>query len=218
MEQMYFKFPRTYHFEWSLGSTSDDKFHHDMTSFENYLGTGSPMMTITTLKMDGENTSLYPDRMHARSIDSKYHDSRNWVKGLWGQIRHDIPEGWRICGENLYAKHSLLYEELPTYFMVFSVWNDKNRCLSWVDTLDICEMLGLQTVPLLQVGPYNEAELRKLADSIDTTKNEGYVTRNIGEFGYDEYDLNVGKFVRAKHVTTDQHWMHSAITPNKLKP
>lgn len=27
----------------------------------------------------------------------------------------------------------------------------------------------------------------------------------------------VGKWVRANHVQTDDHWMHQAVVPNKLK-
>lgn len=206
----YYKYNRTYHLPWSLGSTSDDKF---MPNVEHLIG----KRMVNTEKMDGENTNMYPDRIHARSIDSNHHESRNWVKGLWGQIRNEIPEGWRICGENLYAKHSLGYDDLDTYFMVFSVWNEKNECLSWKDTLEICDMLKLQTVPIISEGIFDEAYLRKLADEIDITKKEGYVTRNIESFKFEDFGLNVGKWVRPKHVTTSQHWMFSEIIPNKLK-
>ncbi len=205
----YYKYNRTYHLPWSLGSTSDDKF---MENTDSFIG----KTIVITEKMDGENTSLYSDKYHARSIDSKHHDSRNWVKGLWGQIRHEIPNGWRICGENLYAKHSIYYDSLPSYFMVFSIWNEKNECLSWTDTLNICEMLGLICVPILGVIKYDEKYLRGLEHELDLNKQEGYVIRNIDSFSYDEFYLNVGKWVRPKHVTTDQHWMFDVITPNKL--
>ncbi|MEL7307213.1 MAG: RNA ligase family protein, partial [Pseudomonadota bacterium] len=39
-----------------------------------------------------------------------------------------------MCGENLYARHSISYNNLPSYFMAFSVWNELNQCLSWQDT------------------------------------------------------------------------------------
>lgn len=207
---MYFKYNRTYHLPWSLGSTSDDKFLESTEAFEGQV-------MIITEKMDGENTSLYPDKIHARSIDSKDHDSRHWVKGLWGRIKNDIPEGWRICGENLFAKHSIFYEELETYFMVFSIWNENNECLSWSDTVDICDMLGLKMVPVIGRIKYDEAYLKRLASSFDTNSSEGYVIRNEKSFHYDNFSDNVAKWVRPKHVTTDQHWMYSMIIPNKLK-
>ncbi len=207
--EKYFKYPRTMHLPWSPGTTSDDKIMHDI----------SPLLgktVVITEKMDGENTNLYSDRIHARSIDSKDHDSRHWVKGLWGGIKNEIPEGWRICGENLYAKHSLYYEELPTYFMVFSIWNENNVCLSWDETVSICGMLNLVHVPVIDIITFDEGYLRKLSNNLDLTKTEGYVVRNIESFGYDEFGDNVAKWVRAKHVTTDEHWMFQQIVPNKL--
>jgi ATP-dependent RNA circularization protein (DNA/RNA ligase family) len=206
----YCKYPRTYHLPWSLGSTSDDKFLEDTSTFE-----GEEI--IVTEKMDGENTSLYADKYHARSIDSKDHDSRHWVKGLWGRIKHEIPDRWRICGENLFAKHSIYYDNLETYFQVFSIWDENNKCISWDETTSICDMIGLTTVPVICRIKYDEDFLKNLANNLDLEKKEGYVIRNVKEFHYDEFSANVAKWVRPKHVTTDQHWMFSAITPNRLK-
>jgi len=206
----FYKYNRTYHLPWSLGSTNDDKFLNDTSAF---LG----KEIVITEKMDGENTSMYFDRVHARSIDSKDHDSRHWVKGLWGQIRNDIPTGWRICGENLYAKHSLSYNDLSTYFMVFSIWNENNICLSWKDTVDVCDMLNLTPVPIIDTIIYNENYLKKLALDFDVINKEGFVIRNINEFSYDDFSDNVAKWVRAMHVNTDQHWMFQEVIPNKLK-
>ena len=209
MEQ-YFKYPRTMHFQWSLGSTSDDKFMPDASAFEGKT-------VVITEKMDGENTNMYPDRIHARSIDSKHHDSRNWVKGLWGKIKNEIPDGWRICGENLYAKHSLYYDELETYFMVFSIWNEKNESLPWNEVVEVCEILELTTVPVIEIIKFDETYLRNLANNYPIDKKEGYVVSNIESFRFEDFSSNVGKWVRPKHVTTTQHWMFNAITPNKLK-
>lgn len=206
----YFKYKRTFHLPWSLGAANDDKILKSLESFEG-------LEVVCTEKTDGENTSMYSNHIHARSLDSNDHPSRHWVKGLWGQIKNEIPEGWRICGENLYAKHSLFYEDLESYFQVFSIWDENNICLSWDDTLAYCEMLGLVTVPVISRGIFNEAELRKLSESMDLTKKEGYVVRNAGSYHYEDFSKNIAKFVRAKHVTSDEHWMFQPVIPNKLK-
>lgn len=207
----FYKYPRTFHLPWSLGSTNDDKF---LESVEPFIG----MPLVITEKMDGENTNMYPDRYHARSIDSKDHPSRHWVKSIWGNIKHEIPEEWRICGENLYAKHSIFYENLESYFMVFGIYDEYNVCLGWEDTEDICKSLGLITVPVIARNViFNEKELRELADKVDIEKSEGYVIRRYDEFQYDDFIKNVAKWVRPKHVTTDQHWMYQKIVPNQLK-
>ena len=47
---------------------------------------------------------------------------------------NDLSEDERICGENLFAKHSVEYNDLPSFFMVFSWW-EANKCLSWDETI-----------------------------------------------------------------------------------
>jgi len=206
----YYKYPRTYHLPWSLGSTNDDKFLETTKDFFCIL-------FVVTEKLDGENTNMYPDRIHARSIDSNDHPTRHYVKGIWGRIKHEIPDGWRICGENMYAKHSILYDNLETYFYVFSIWDENNICLSFEDTKYICKELNITHVPVINIIQYNEDYLKELAKTFDVEKKEGYVIRNINSFHFDEFNQNVAKWVREKHIQTDQHWMYQTIIPNKLK-
>jgi hypothetical protein len=166
--------------------------------------------------MDGENTSLYREAIHARSLDSAHHPSRSWVKGLQGQIGHSIPEGWRLCGENCYAVHSLTYSELPSYFFLFSIWNEQNVCLSWSETEEWAALLELQTVPVLYKGLFSEQQLRKLTDSLDLGTQEGIVVRLAKGFHYEEFGESMAKWVRSGHVTTDEHWMSKPVFPNGL--
>ena len=91
------------------------------------------------------------------------------------RIKHEIPEGWRICGENLYARHSILYDGLKSYLYVFSVWNERNECLSWDETVEWCELLGLECADVLYRGLFDESVLKRLADELDVDKKEVYV-------------------------------------------
>lgn len=203
-----YKYNRTYHLPWSLGATSDDKL---MTSLESFVGEE----VVISEKMDGENSTLARAYYHARSLDSGDHPSRHWIKGLWGQIRHNIPEGWRVCGENLYAKHSLEYNNLPSYFMVFNIWNEDNVCLSFDDTIEWCKLLELEHVPVLWRGIFDEDFIKNF--KIDLDKQEGYVVRVTKSFHYNDFKKYVGKMVRENHVNTSNHWMFEKVVPNKLK-
>ncbi len=165
--------------------------------------------------MDGENSTISREYTHARSLDSNNHSSRNWLKGLWGNIRYDIPEGWRICGENLYAKHSLGYNSLPSYFMVFSIWNEKNECLSVSETMEWCELLGLEFVPILFHGKFDLEFVKNF--KIDIEKQEGFVMRIVDSFHYEDFNKYVVKWVRSNHVITNNHWMNEKIIKNILK-
>ena len=147
------KYPRTYHFPWSPGVTNDDRVLSNLDSFQGQI-------VVATAKMDGENTTMYRDGVHARSLDSDSHPSRSWVRSLQGRIGQDIPRGWRICGENLYARHSIEYKNLADYFQVFSVWNERNVCLPWAETLEWVAILGLTPVPVLYEGAWNESKIR----------------------------------------------------------
>lgn len=206
----YVKYPRTYHLPWSPGVTKDDRIMEGLDNFKE-----GPV--VVTVKMDGENSTLYKDYLHARSLNYEPHPSRGSLKALHASIAHDIPQGWRVCGENLYAKHSIAYSRLESHFQVFSIWDDRNVCLSWEETLEWASLLGLATVPTLYVGPWNEAHIRSLARSEhDGDPCEGYVVRVAKRFAYGQFKTHVGKYVRADHVQTQGHWMRSMIEVNGL--
>lgn len=201
------KYPRTPHLPWSPGASDDDLVRWNVSNFEG-------REVVVTEKRDGENTTIYRDHVHARSIDSRHHPSRAWVKQLQGQVGHLIPEGWRVCGENLYAAHSISYSGLSSYFEVFSVWDADNCCLCWDDTVEWCTLLGLDLVPVLYLGPWNEGLIRKIA--LDLERQEGYVVRTAASFGHEAFGDHVAKWVRKGHVQTDEHWMFKEIVPNEL--
>jgi len=207
---MLYKYPRTPHLPWSEGVSNDDKVLKDLSIFKG-------KEILVTEKLDGENTTLYRDYYHARSLDSSDHISQHWLKGFHASIKHMIPEGFRICGENLFAKHSIYYDKLPSYFFVFSVW-DNEKCLSELDMLLFCVELNLYQVPFLYEGIFDEELLRNLKfESRYGNEVEGYVIRNSNEFLYGDFENNVAKFVRKNHVQTDQHWKSQEIVKNLLK-
>jgi RNA ligase len=204
------KYPRSFHLPWSPGATSDDKV---LSSVEHFAG----QEVVVTAKMDGENTTMYRDGIHARSLDGAHHESQAWVRALQGRIGRDIPEGWRVCGENLFAKHSISYTGLPSYFQVFSIWNEKNEALSWDETTEWAALLDLVTVPVLWRGTWDEATIKGLYQpKLGGNDMEGYVVRVAASFPYAAFAKSLAKFVRPNHVQTDQHWKASAVVANKL--
>jgi hypothetical protein len=214
------KYPRTYHFHFSEGMGNDDK---KIKNYNDFVG----KEVIATVKMDGENSTGYSDNYtHARSIDSQHHSSRDWFKKFWAERAYKLPEGWRVCGENLYAQHSIWYPLLPSYFMGFSIWNDKNVALSWDDTLMWFEELGIEPVPTEWVsndqtysyrGKFDLEAIKHLTTKLDTSRIEGLVVRVTDEIPYEKFDTHFVKWVRKGHVTTDEHWMSQAVIPNQLR-
>jgi hypothetical protein len=210
-----YKHPRIYHVPWSPGLKNDDRRHPSMEIFES-------KQVIVTIKMDGENTTMYNDAIHARSIDSQNsnHPSRDMIKNLWGNVKHLINEDERICGENIYAEHSIKYNNLYSYFYVFSMWFE-NLCFGWntiltqLNNIYYDSRIKLYTVPIIYEGIYDEKIIKKigsfyiengyLGDNV-----EGYVIRNSHEFEHDfneSFCLQYAKYVRENHVQTDEHWL-----------
>ncbi|MCX4447421.1 RNA ligase family protein [Streptomyces sp. NBC_01789] len=201
-------YPRTPHLPWSPGATSDDV---RMTDLAALAGTE----VVVTEKLDGENTTLYADGLHARSLDSAHHPSRTWVKALQARVGPRVAAGWRICGENMFARHSLAYDALESHFYGFSVW-DGDRCLGWDRTVEFLRSLGIPAPPVLWRGVFDAKALRALKP--DTGRQEGYVVRPAASFPAAEFGRVVGKWVRPGHVVTDTHWMHAEVVENGLAP
>ncbi|WP_055688671.1 RNA ligase family protein [Streptomyces prasinus] len=202
-------YPRTPHLPWSPGAASDDVRAGDLSGLRGHE-------VVVTEKLDGENTTLYADGLHARSLDSAHHPSRAWVKSLQGRIGAEIPHGWRVCGENLFARHSLAYGDLESWFYGFSVWDGGDRCLDWDRTVRFLRRLGVPVPRVLWRGVFDERALRALR--LDTVRQEGYVVRTVEGFGRREFGRRVAKWVRERHVRTDTHWMHAAVVENVLGP
>ncbi|MBB4961512.1 RNA ligase family protein [Micromonospora polyrhachis] len=199
-------YPRTPHLPWSPGAGADDVRAGDLSGLVG-------REVVVTEKLDGENTTMYADGLHARSLDSAHHPSRAWVKALHGRIARTIPDGWRVCGENLYARHSIAYHQLESWFYAFSVWTGEH-CLDWDRTVRFARRLGVPTPPVLWRGNFDERALRKLR--LDRTRQEGYVVRTVDGFHRDEFAQRVAKWVRPGHVQTDEHWMLAPVVENGL--
>jgi len=204
------KYPRTPHLPWSPGGTSDDKRLHDLSAFQG-------RSVVVTEKLDGENTTCYADGyLHGRSIDGD-HSSRSWAKRFWAERAHLLPEGWRLCAENLTAVHSIRYKQLSSYLFGLSIWTAENVCLSWNDTRDWLDLLGMPHPPLLYEGTFDINIIQSLhVPQRDDATREGYVVRIADAFAFDEFGQSVAKYVRRGHVQTNQHWMHGPWTYNEL--
>jgi len=213
------KYPRTFHLPWSPGMNRDDRQMDDVSIFED-------QRVMICEKLDGENTTWHSDLMHARSLDTDSHPSRSWVKNLWAQKAYNIPKDWRVCGENMFAKHAIHYSKangnaLDTYFYMFSIWDDRNMCLSWDETVEWAELLDLTLVPVLYDGIWDMEVIRELNKRMENNPGtiEGYVVRLAREYHYSEFRKVCGKYVRKDHIQNNHHghWSKMKIIPNELK-
>jgi len=214
------KYPRTPHLPSSQGITDEDIVAgiSDDGVIASKMWLDDELVALT-VKMDGENTTIGRDYVHARSIDSAYHPSRAWVKQFASGWQWKLKDNERICGENMYAMHSIYYSNLASYFLGFSYWTD-DWCHSWSETLDKFKELGIESVPKRGIFKFGDlvigAEIAACLDEGD----EGFVIRTADGFPYSAFHLNVAKWVRPEHVADDDgHWMTKTdFRQNKIRP
>lgn len=202
------KYPRTYHLPTSPGGTSDDK---RMVSIDGLMVAD----VVVTEKMDGENTTIYRGGTHARSLDSRHHPSRDWLKAFASGVSMQLSDDERIVGEYLFARHSVSYDRLPSYFLGFA-WIVGEEVQSWDGTIARFGGLGILPVPQLYRGPCRPRLLDELAATLDLRRQEGFVIRVAGAFPVSEIPIRMGKYVREGHVQSETHWMKMDVVRNGL--
>lgn len=203
------KYPRTPHLPASPGATSDDK--HATKQALDHLSSGVDL--VVTEKMDGGNVTLYHDDFHARSLSSKNLRWEGVARSIWGQVRADIPEGWRVSAESMHARRSVAYDNLPCPLIVFGVWNESNEMLPWDDIETWTDLWGLPHAPVLYRGLNFMDATQAWATQRDQDTSEGFVLRDADGFHYDQFALRVAKWVRADHVRTESSWRHRMDYP-----
>lgn len=199
-----------YHLPGSPGRGDDDKV---MASLDTLCAVPE---VVATEKMDGENTTIHAGGCHARSLDTGAHPARDWVRGFAASISPQLAPGERIVGECLYARHSVAYDALPSWFLGFA-WIQDEAIASWDDTLSRFAALGITPVPTLARGAFANDLLARLIDGLDTQRQEGFVIRDARAFPEAEMLHRMGKYVRAGHVAADaRHWSRGPIMRNGL--
>lgn len=214
------KYPRTPHLPWSEGSTNDDK---KLSSVAHFISSKTYIREIViTEKLDGSNACLKKDGVFARTHSKiATHPSFNLLKSKYAGISHLMKDDEKIFGENCFAVHSIIYEELSDVFFVFGI-EDNGLWLSYDNLLLRAKELDLSTVPLLFRGYVSsEKELESLCSKFMKEKSifggdrEGLVIRIADSF--DIFENAIAKQVRKNHVQTDDHWMFQTIKPQKTK-
>jgi hypothetical protein len=197
------KYPRTYHFPFSPGKSSDDKVLH------NWQDCIKDKNIMYTEKLDGGNTQITKEGVFARSVSMPTdHPSFDHLKAKWSTIRYDLDD-LVLFGENMFAIHSIEYTDLESYFYIFGAKN-KDKWLSWEEVCFYAQLFEWPTVPVLTFDMNKTVEQNILHnmsyESALGGPKEGVVVRNRDEFPLGEFSSNIIKYVRKDHVQTDQHW------------
>lgn len=215
---MHQKYPRTFHFKFSPGTTSDDRIGQDVQAFLN-------REIVITEKLDGENNSSVTAGLYARSHAT--FTTSAWslqVRNLHAQFGRYIPENLEIFGEGMAALHAIEYTELASWYYVFGAREDGTKWYSWSEVEETAFLLDLPTVPVLFKGIVSsEEELKSKVLEMVNGKSalggripgteihaiEGCVVRVADSFDDADFSTHVMKWVRKNHVDSSkslEHW------------
>ena len=211
------KYPKTRYLSFSPSKDNTDVRETGLFDLNNFI---SKDLIITT-KMDGSNLQMSQGKLAARNGKYANHKSFDLAKVLYNEIYYKIPKDIIIFGEWLYAKHSIHYTKLISYFQVFAIYDKFNSIyLSWQDVEQLSNSLSLNTVQkLYSIKSNSLPELEQLitqyGENYINQGGEGIVIRNSDSFS--DFNSNVAKYVRKNHVTTDEHWTQQKLIRNILK-
>lgn len=234
----YYKYPSSRHFPFSHSRDADDT---EFRQVEPFVGT--PL--VVTVKIDGGNTMLVRDSeepVRARNGTEAEHPSYDPLKAEYWErnLYEKIPDHLQICGEWVYACHSIHYgcdgccaprnqgPVLDAYFYVFGVFDTRyNLWLSWPETKKWAETIGYPTAPVVRGGDdpdkalfENTNELYDIlvddGQQVVRQGHEGLVVRSTLPYHYGEFQYRLGKYVRKNHVEEGAtHWSKKDVTPNR---
>lgn len=222
MEYFIKKYLRTYHMPFSPGMGNDDKVMP-----KELLAKFERKQIIITEKFDGGNCALKPNfgvfaRSHSLPTDC---ETFNLIKNVhYFSKLHILNPNYWYFGENMFAIHSIIYENILDTFYLFNIYDTINKVwLSWEDVVNEAARCGFYTVPVIYQGEmmslkelenFTSLELKK--DSNLVGPREGFVLRLTDSFteGKDFFQ-NIIKYVRKDHVQSDEHWKKN-WKPQKL--
>jgi len=218
------KYPRTPHLPFSPEIHKDDRV---TTALDNFIG----KYVVITEKLDGSNCCIYNGKVYGRSHEVETdHPSYAPIKAFVSGFGYK-DSSWVLYGENMFAVHSIEYKHIKSLMYLFAVLiPSKNEIMAY-DTmnefydfeneipdyhyrnLDISYPLNITVVPSLFRGVFwDTASIKKWMDEAIKKESfcggpcEGFVIRNAESFSFNDFELNVAKYVRRGHVQDEEHW------------
>lgn len=215
---MFRKYEKTYHL---FPVTS--KYNLDDTNVQRLL-TGE---MIVEEKMDGSNVGII---RHSKgfalqkrgslvgpSVHEQFDYFHNWASLLNYDKIMAVPRETLIYGELLYAVHSVYYDSLPEYVLVFDV-RQNGRWLNYDERSEFCTRYEFNMVPLIARGTFTKDELKKLMPikSAYGEFAEGMVVKRYAKHGYFRAKIVKPEFIKIIEES-DEHWSRKQVKRNKVR-
>lgn len=213
---MFVKYEKTFHV---FPVTS--KFNLDNTQLKR-LFAGE---VVVEEKMDGSNVGIirhkkgFALQKRGSLVGTSEHEQFSFFHNWANQQRYEqimsLPVGTLLYGELLYAVHTIYYDKLPDFFLVFDVKRDGDW-LDYDERKQLCDDHGFHMVPFVNRGTFSKMDVQGMVpkESAYGPEAEGIVIKRYAKHGYFR-----GKIVKPgfmKQLEESDHWMTHNVRRNKL--
>lgn len=176
-------------------------------------------------KVDGQNLGITADgdalRFQTRGSfvepgGRQFRGLATWVAPRSYRIARAIGSDLILFGEWCADAHSVTYESLPDWFLLFDVYQ-RSTSTFWCSMLrnELAADLGMVVTPLLEAGHFDEADILQMLgpSRLGSQPMEGVVLR----LEQPEKVVARAKVVRPDFVQTiEKHWTEGERKPNRL--
>jgi ATP-dependent RNA circularization protein (DNA/RNA ligase family) len=225
MTQDFFRFPHTPHLAWlGAGMPRDDKVLSP-SEVQAFL----EGEVVVEEKLDGANIGLSvgPEgELRAQNrgqylcgpYSGQFEHLTKWMDVHEDALFDASSDGNILFGEWCAARHSVSYDRLPDWFLVFDVYDRaNNRFWSTPRRNSLAHGLGLSTVPTLLTGRTSLADLQVLVRSESSQFRAGPMEGIVIRQESQQWLTRRAKIVSPGFVQSIQeHWRRRRIEWNKL--
>ena len=219
----FFKFPTTPHLTvLGNGTVRDDKVFtkNERDAFLDHE-------LIVEEKIDGANVGISFDNSGDIHVQNRGDFLLKPYQGQWKKLDEwlffnqdvffDVLENQYILfGEWCFARHSVRYESLPSWFLGFDIYDKTNKqFLSCEGRNGVFRRMKISQTPMLGRGRFSLQELKLFfrTSRFSSSNSEGiYLRYDQGKWLGERAKLVRPEFVQAIEI----HWSSKGLIPNKL--
>lgn len=222
----FFRFPHTPHLAWLCeGTPRDDKVLSPVEA-DTFLADE----VVVEEKLDGANMgiSFSPEgdvRVQNRgqylqlSMRGQFEKLHGWLRSRVDLLFDALGEDLILFGEWCAARHSIEYENLPDWYVVFDVYDRKTKRF-WSTTRRnfLATQINLPIVPRLLQDQISLKALKELLHSQSSAFRAGPIEGLVIRCESNDWLKSRAKLVRPGFVQSiGEHWCHRRIEWNRLQ-
>lgn len=222
----FFRFPHTPHLAWlGPGTPRDDKVlaadeAADLLAGEVVVeekldgaNLGVSLAEDSTLRLQNRGQYLHPP------FAGQFQRLGSWIAAHEQALRRDLSPGFILFGEWCAARHSVAYDRLPDWWIVFDVYDrTEQRFFSTARRDALAKRLGLAVVRTVSRSRTTLADLTKRLSAEPSRYRAGPIEGFVIRKETPDWLLARGKLVHPEFVQgIGEHWRRRRIEWNRVE-